>query len=191
MWHRQRASGQGESMWREWCGSSGVAAAADGSSWTEPAGDDQSGSRACVRAGAQTWRSHLRGRQRGRSERASGSWRTFFEFTPHSYAINLQFYRISAAACIDKPIMIGFLSKHVLARSPRFKLALNGFRVSPRLRLRPAQPDASLPYTSGGPISGARDDDVNSLFLSAQALLIGSTNRPWQRSRPRQTCPSP
>ena len=82
MWHRQRASGQGESMWREWCGSSGVAAAADGSSWTEPAGGDQSGSRACVRAGAQTWRSHLRGRQRGRSERASGSWRTFFEFTP-------------------------------------------------------------------------------------------------------------
>ena len=53
--------------------SSGVVAAAaeDGSSWAEPAGGDQSGGRACVRAGAQTWRAHLRGRQRGRSERAS------------------------------------------------------------------------------------------------------------------------
>jgi hypothetical protein len=72
-------------MWRERCGGSGVAAAADGSSWAEPAGDDQSGGRACVRAGAQTWRAHLRGRQRGRSERASGRWRTFFEFTENFY----------------------------------------------------------------------------------------------------------
>ena len=39
-------------MWRERCGSSGVAAAADGSSWAEPAGGDQSEGRACVRAGA-------------------------------------------------------------------------------------------------------------------------------------------
>ena len=73
-------------MWREECGSSGVAAAADGSSWVEPAGDDQSGGRACVRAGAQTWRAHLRGHQRGRSERASGRWRTFFEFTPFFFS---------------------------------------------------------------------------------------------------------
>ena len=33
-------------MWRERCGSSGVAAAAGGSSWAEPAGGDQSGGRA-------------------------------------------------------------------------------------------------------------------------------------------------
>ena len=40
-------------MWREECGSSGVAAAADGSSWVEPAGDDQSeGRAACSRAAA-------------------------------------------------------------------------------------------------------------------------------------------
>ena len=45
--------------------------------------------RACVRAGAQTWRAHLRGRQRGRSERASGRWRTFFEFTAYSMPPNL------------------------------------------------------------------------------------------------------
>ena len=32
-----------------------------GSSWAEPAGGDQSGGRACVRACAQTWRVNLRG----------------------------------------------------------------------------------------------------------------------------------
>ena len=64
VWHHQRTSSRGGPMWRERCGSSGVAAAADGSSWAEPAGDDQSGGRACVRAGAQTWLAHLRGRQR-------------------------------------------------------------------------------------------------------------------------------
>jgi hypothetical protein len=81
VWHHQRTSSRGGPMWRERCGSSGVAAAADGSSWAEPAGDDQSGGRACVRAGAQTWLAHLRGRQRGRDGRASGRWRAFFEFT--------------------------------------------------------------------------------------------------------------
>ena len=83
VWHHQRTSSRGGPMWRERCGSSGVAAAADGSSWAEPAGDDQSGGRACVRAGAQTWLAHLRGRQRGRGERASGRWRAFFEFTEY------------------------------------------------------------------------------------------------------------
>ena len=87
VWHRQRTSSRGGPMWRERCGSSGVAAAAGGSSWAEPAGDDQSGGRACVRAGAQTWRAHLRGRQRGRSERASGRWRAFFEFTTIAFCI--------------------------------------------------------------------------------------------------------
>ena len=69
-------------MWRERFGSSGVAAAVDGSSGAGPAVGDQSEGRACVRAGAQTWRAHLRGHQRGRGGRASGRWRTSFEFTP-------------------------------------------------------------------------------------------------------------
>ena len=69
-------------MWRERFGSSDVAAV-DGSSGAGPAVGDQSEGRACVRAGAQTWRAHLRGHQRGRSGRASGRWRTLFEFTPN------------------------------------------------------------------------------------------------------------
>ena len=69
-------------MWRERFGSSGVAAAVDGSSGAGPAVGDQSEGRACVRAGAQIWRAHLRGHQRGRGGRASGRWRTLFEFTP-------------------------------------------------------------------------------------------------------------
>ena len=56
-------------MWQKRCGSSGVAAAAGGSSGAGPAVGDQSEGRACVRAGAQTWRAHLRGYQRGRIER--------------------------------------------------------------------------------------------------------------------------
>ena len=51
-------------VWQQRCGSSGRWQQLGGA-----AGDDQSGGRACVRAGAQTWRAHLRGRQRGRSER--------------------------------------------------------------------------------------------------------------------------
>ena len=61
-------------MWRERCGSSGVAAAADGSSWAEPAGGDQSEGRACVRAGALAWRAHLRGHQRGRGAGGGVGW---------------------------------------------------------------------------------------------------------------------
>ena len=68
-------------MWRERFGSSGVAAAIDGSSGAGPAVGDQSEGRACVRAGAQTWRAHLRGHQRGRGGRASGRLRASFEFT--------------------------------------------------------------------------------------------------------------
>ena len=97
VWHHQRTSSRGGPMWRERCGSSGVAAAADGSSWAEPAGDDQSGGRACVRAGAQTWLAHLRGRQRGRGERASGRWRAFFEFT-HKKHLETYFNSIFEAA---------------------------------------------------------------------------------------------
>ena len=74
-------SSRGGPMWRERFGSSGVAAAVDGSSGAGPAVGDQSEGRACVRAGAQTWRAHLRGHQRGRGGRASGRWRTSFEFT--------------------------------------------------------------------------------------------------------------
>ena len=65
-------------MWQKRCGSSGVAAAAGGSSGAGPAMGDQSEDRTCVRAGAQTWRAHLRGYQRGRSGRASGRNRTWF-----------------------------------------------------------------------------------------------------------------
>ena len=65
-------------MWQKRCGSSGVAAAAGGSSGAGPAVGGQSDGRACVRAGAQTWRAHLRGYQRGRSGRASGRNRTWF-----------------------------------------------------------------------------------------------------------------
>ena len=65
-------------MWQKRCGSSGVAAAAGGSSGAGPAVGGQSEGRACVRAGAQTWRAHLRGYQRGRSGRASGRNRTWF-----------------------------------------------------------------------------------------------------------------
>ena len=50
-------------MRRERFGSSGVAAAADGSSGAGLAVINQSEGRACVRAGAQTWRAHLRGYQ--------------------------------------------------------------------------------------------------------------------------------
>ena len=83
-WHRQRGSGRGGPMWQKRCGSSGVAAAAGGSSGAGPAVlGDQSEGRACVRAGAQTpdlarTRAHLRGYQRGRSGRASGRNRTWF-----------------------------------------------------------------------------------------------------------------
>ena len=77
-WHRQRNSGRGGPMWQKRCGSSGVAAAAGGSSGAGPAVGGQSEGRACVRAGAQTWRAHLRGYQRGRSGRASGRNRTWF-----------------------------------------------------------------------------------------------------------------
>ena len=66
-------------MWRERFGSSDVAAAVDGSSGAGPAVGDQSEGRACVRAGAQTWRAHLRGHQRGRGGRESGRWRTSFK----------------------------------------------------------------------------------------------------------------
>ena len=72
-------------MWQKRCGSSGVAAAAGGSSGAGPAVGGQSEGRACVRAGAQTWRAHLRGYQRGRSGRASGRNRTwFFKGTTHA-----------------------------------------------------------------------------------------------------------
>ena len=99
VWHHQRTSSRGGPMWRERCGSSGVAAAADGSSWAEPAGDDQSGGRACVRAGAQTWLAHLRGRQRGRGERASGRWRAFFDFTmPSAHGDNFGHLHVSTQA---------------------------------------------------------------------------------------------
>ena len=59
-------------MQRERCGSSGVAAAADGSSGAKPAGDDQSERRACVRAGVLVWRAHLYGASPVRSMRADG-----------------------------------------------------------------------------------------------------------------------
>ena len=97
VWHHQRTSSRGGPMWRERCGSSGVAAAADGSRWAEPAGVDQSGGRACVRAGAQTWLAHLRGRQRGRGERASGRWRAFFEFTIQIHDYMLVHYMHSSS----------------------------------------------------------------------------------------------
>ena len=69
-------------MRRERFGSSGVAAAADGSSGAGPAVGDQSEGRACVRAGAQTWRAHLRGYHlSARSEWAGASP------CPYPYAI--------------------------------------------------------------------------------------------------------
>jgi hypothetical protein len=138
VWHRQRTSSRGGPMWRERCGSSGVAAAAVGSSWAEPAGDDQSGGRACVRAGAQTWRAHLRGRQRGRSERASGRWRAFFEFT------NLFFCLRKTLALLRPTCVIRYIPDPSLKRqTPR---ATGSPNLATWLPGQPFRPTVRMPF---------------------------------------------
>ena len=82
-------------MWRERCGSSGVAAAADGSSWAEPAAGmiNQGVARAFARVRRPGLLTFAAVSEVGVSGRRVGAWRAFFEFTMGLQEYHSQVFR--------------------------------------------------------------------------------------------------